>query len=57
MSLLQRVAKSDKDPQRTIAALRLIIAHLERVLNQRPPVPTPKRTETPTKEELNSWTS
>jgi hypothetical protein len=50
MSLLQRVAKSDKDPQRTIAALRLIIAHLERDLNQRPPVPTPKRTETPTKE-------
>lgn len=37
MSLLQRVANSDKDPQRTIAALRMLIAHFERELKRPAP--------------------
>ncbi|GIK42366.1 MAG: hypothetical protein BroJett011_61990 [Chloroflexota bacterium] len=37
MNLLQRVANSDKDPQRTIAALRLLIAHFERDLKRPAP--------------------
>jgi len=36
MSLLDRIAHSNGDPQRTIAALRLINAHLAGEMAQRP---------------------